>query len=43
MLEPSLALCSEGRSEVLAGATHWLQHEEPERVAQALLGFFGAG
>ena len=35
----SLALCAQGRIEWLPGATHWLHHEEPERVNNALVTF----
>jgi len=39
MVEPSLALCDDGRLVELPEATHWLQHEEPERVNRLLLEF----
>jgi epoxide hydrolase 4 len=32
MAAPSIALCDEGELIILEEATHWLQHEEPERV-----------
>lgn len=32
MADPSLAMCEHGRLVRLPRATHWLQHEEPERV-----------
>lgn len=35
----SLALCEQGRIEWLPSATHWLHHEEPERVNEALVTF----
>lgn len=37
MVAPSLALCDCGRAEVIRDATHWVQHEEPERVNALLL------
>ena len=40
MLEPSLGMCDVGRAEVLPEATHWVQHDEPERVNRLLLEFF---
>ncbi len=40
MVGPSLELCDRGRAEVLPDATHWVQHEEPERVNRLLLDFF---
>jgi epoxide hydrolase 4 len=44
LAEQSLAMCDSGRLVRLQSATHWLQHEEPERITQALLGFLsGAG
>ncbi len=43
MAEQSLELCDGGRLLRLESATHWLQHEEPERVSEALLGFLGSG
>ncbi len=43
MVEPSLALCDDGRLEWFEEATHWLQHEEPERVSRLLVEFFRAG
>ena len=39
MAEPSIALCDDGRLEFFEGATHWLQHEEPERVSARLIEF----
>lgn len=43
MIEPSLELCDDGRAELFPQATHWLQHEEPERVSRHLVDHFGAG
>jgi pimeloyl-ACP methyl ester carboxylesterase len=40
--EASLQLCSRGRADYVAGATHWIQHEEPRRVNDALLAFLAA-
>jgi epoxide hydrolase 4 len=34
-----LALCDQGRLVVLGGATHWLHHEQPDRVTAEILGF----
>jgi pimeloyl-ACP methyl ester carboxylesterase len=42
MVEPSLALCDQGSLEWFEEATHWLQHEEPERVSGELVRFFSA-
>jgi pimeloyl-ACP methyl ester carboxylesterase len=39
--EESLALCDDGRIEWFEEATHWLPHEEPERVNRLLLEFLG--
>jgi len=42
MVAPSLELCDRGRVEILPDATHWVQHEEPERVNTLLLDFFAS-
>jgi pimeloyl-ACP methyl ester carboxylesterase len=39
MAQPSVDLCQAGRLVMLDEATHWLQHEQPERV-NALLAEF---
>jgi pimeloyl-ACP methyl ester carboxylesterase len=39
MAEPSLALCDHGRLELIPEASHWVQHEEPERVNGLLVDF----
>jgi epoxide hydrolase 4 len=39
MVQPSLDLCTDGRLLLLEEATHWVQHEEAERVNEALIGF----
>jgi epoxide hydrolase 4 len=39
LAEAGLALCEQGEAFHLTGATHWLQHEEPERVNRLLLDF----
>lgn len=41
MAQPSIDFCDDGRMEFFADATHWLQHEEPERVNRRLIEFFG--
>ena len=41
MAEPSLALCDQGRLEFIPEATHWVQHEEAERVNGLLVDFLG--
>jgi pimeloyl-ACP methyl ester carboxylesterase len=38
----SLSLCTQGRIEWLPAATHWLHHEEPDRVSAALTSFLGS-
>jgi pimeloyl-ACP methyl ester carboxylesterase len=40
MAQPSVDLCDEGRLELFDEASHWLQHEEPERVNRQLLEHF---
>lgn len=39
MAAPSLALCGHGHPERIPEATHWVQHEEAQRV-NGLLGDF---
>jgi pimeloyl-ACP methyl ester carboxylesterase len=39
MAQPSVDLCDDGRLVVLEEATHWVQHEEPERVCREILDF----
>lgn len=41
LAEASLALCDHGRALWLDNATHWVQHEEPDRVNAAMLDFIG--
>jgi len=43
MAEASAELCDEVRLMVFEEATHWVQHEEPERVNRALLEFLVVG
>lgn len=40
MAQPSVDLCENGRLEFIESATHWVQHEEPQRVNELMLGFF---
>ncbi|AYA37287.1 alpha/beta hydrolase [Hymenobacter oligotrophus] len=40
MAQQSLAYCDHGRLTYFDKATHWLQHEEPQRVTEMLLAFF---
>jgi pimeloyl-ACP methyl ester carboxylesterase len=37
MAPPSIEMCDRGRLEYVEEATHWVQHEEPERVNALLL------
>lgn len=39
LAEAALALCDRGEAFHIPEATHWVQHEEPERVNDLLLGF----
>jgi len=39
MAQPSIDLCDHGRLELIPEATHWVHHEEPERVNRLLLDF----
>lgn len=40
MVEPSAAMCVDGRFAIIDGASHWVQHEEPDQVNQLLAEFF---
>ena len=40
LAETSRLLCSNGRIEYLEQATHWVQHDEPDRVTALLADFF---
>jgi pimeloyl-ACP methyl ester carboxylesterase len=40
MARASVEFCDQGRLEMFDDATHWLHHEEPERVSALLTGFF---
>lgn len=39
MAQPSIDLCDEGRLEFIDEATHWVHHDEPERVARLVSEF----
>jgi pimeloyl-ACP methyl ester carboxylesterase len=39
MAQPSVDLCDDGRLVVFEHASHWVQHDEPERVNELLLEF----
>jgi epoxide hydrolase 4 len=41
LVEPSIEMCDHGRVEQFEEATHWVQHEEAERVNQLILDFVG--
>ena len=41
LAEASLTLCDHGRILWFEDATHWVQHEEPDRVNTAMLEFLG--
>jgi pimeloyl-ACP methyl ester carboxylesterase len=40
MAQDSLRYCDNAELYTFAGASHWLQHEEPERVSESLIEFF---
>jgi pimeloyl-ACP methyl ester carboxylesterase len=40
LAEASLGLCDAGRIRWFETAGHWVQHEEPAAVSEALAGFF---
>lgn len=39
MAQPSIDMCNQGRLVFFEQATHWVQHDEPERVTRLLLDF----
>lgn len=39
MAPPSVELCDDGRLEIIEEASHWVQHDEPDRVNALLLDF----
>ena len=41
--EAGLALCDDGRLEIVGGATHWLHLEQPERINRRIVGFLAGG
>ena len=43
MAQPSIDYCVDGRLEYLEQATHWVQHDEPERVNEMLIDFLRQG
>ena len=43
LADASAALCTDARLEWIEGATHWVQHEEPDRVNRLLIDFLGGG
>jgi pimeloyl-ACP methyl ester carboxylesterase len=42
LARPSIEQCEHGKLELLEEATHWVQHEEPDRVNRLLLDFLRA-
>lgn len=42
LADAALALCDQGRLVRLRDATHWIQHEQPDRVNAEMTGFLGA-
>jgi epoxide hydrolase 4 len=41
LAEASCQLCADGRAEYFDESSHWVQHDEPERVTELLAGFLG--
>ena len=41
--EAGLALCDNGRLEIVEGASHWLHLEQPERINARIVEFLGEG
>ena len=40
MAKPSIDFCEQGNLVLIEEATHWVQHEEPEKVNELIIGFF---
>jgi len=40
LAQQSIDRCDQGRVEYLPGASHWVHHEKPDRVAKLILDFF---
>lgn len=40
LAQQSIDHCDQGRVEYLAGASHWVHHEQPDQVARLILDFF---
>jgi pimeloyl-ACP methyl ester carboxylesterase len=40
MAQPSIDLCEDGELIIFEDATHWVQHDEAEKVTDYLLAFF---
>jgi pimeloyl-ACP methyl ester carboxylesterase len=40
MAQPCIAMCDDGRLEIIAEASHWVQHEEADRVNQLIYDFW---
>ncbi len=40
MAQPSIDLCENGRLVIIEGATHWVQHEETDKVNKLITAFF---
>jgi epoxide hydrolase 4 len=43
LADDTLALCDNAQAVYFKDATHWVQHDEPERCCEALLGFLKRG
>jgi pimeloyl-ACP methyl ester carboxylesterase len=43
LIQPSLDLCTDARLVLFEDATHWVQHDEAERVKRYVLEFFAQG
>jgi pimeloyl-ACP methyl ester carboxylesterase len=43
MAQPSIEYCDDGRLVFLEEATHWVQHDEPQRVNELLMEFLSEG
>jgi epoxide hydrolase 4 len=42
LAQPSIDLCDDGRLVFFEDASHWVHHEEPERVNELIVAFLDA-
>lgn len=43
VVEAGLALCDDGRLEIVEGESHWLQLKQPDQINRRIIEFLGSG